>query len=173
MRSISRRTKGTAAFPPCSNRPAGRCRRPRPQGWRRSDIPGSFAHRPRLPCAVAECDLTPKFWVGTREKITPQLRLGLLKEALGESRGDRLPGGLDAHLLCELPAKRSAVEGAVTLWAVALWTMARWNGPLARGIDSSVATLMAPADCPKTVILLGSPPNASIRARRSGRGGPG
>jgi hypothetical protein len=46
MRSMSRRTKGTAAFPPCSNRPAGRCRRPRPQGCGRSDVLGSFAHRP-------------------------------------------------------------------------------------------------------------------------------
>jgi hypothetical protein len=73
-----------------------------------------------------------------------------------------VPGGLDAHLLCELPAKRSAVEGTVTLWAVLLWTMARWNGPLARGIDGSVATLMAPADYPKMVTLPGSPPKAPM-----------
>jgi hypothetical protein len=50
----------------------------------------------------------------------------------------------------------------LTLWAVPLSTIARWNSPLARGIDSSVATLMAPADSPKTVTLPGSPPKAPM-----------
>jgi hypothetical protein len=40
--------------------------------------------------------------------------------------------------------------------------MARWNRPLARGIDSRVATLMAPADWPKMVTLAGSPPKAPM-----------
>jgi len=44
------------------------------------------------------------------------------------------------------------------LWAVPLSTIARWNSPLARGIDSSVATLMAPADSPKTVTHLAGVP---------------
>jgi hypothetical protein len=39
--------------------------------------------------------------------------------------------------------------------------MARWNSPLARGIDSSVATLTAPADCPETVKLAGVPAQGS------------
>jgi hypothetical protein len=41
---------------------------------------------------------------------------------------------------------RSAVAGELTRGTFTLWTIARRNRPFARGMASSVATLMAPAD---------------------------
>ncbi len=51
----------------------------------------------------------------------------------------------------------------VSVWAAApLCVMAWANRPSASGIDSSVVTLMAPADSPATVTRAGSPPNAEM-----------
>jgi len=43
--------------------------------------------------------------------------------------------------------------------------MALWNNPSAAGTASKAVTLMAPADSPKIVTLLGSPPKAAMLSR--------
>ena len=57
---------------------------------------------------------------------------------------------------------RSAVAAEYTFGVFPLCTIARRNKPLARGIVRSVATLMAPANSPKIVTLVGSPPIAAM-----------
>src|SRR5665647_1149149 len=43
-----------------------------------------------------------------------------------------------------------------------LWEMAPWNNPLASGDAHSMLTAIPPADSPKIVTLLGSPPKLAI-----------
>jgi hypothetical protein len=57
---------------------------------------------------------------------------------------------------------RSAVAAEYTFGVFPLCMMARRNKPLARGIVRSVAALMAPADSPKIVTLVGLPPIAAM-----------
>jgi len=80
-----------------------------------------------------------------------------LKDPLGRRRDDRRPRSFDAQGLCEAPANPLRGGGRFPLC-----TIARRNKPLARGIVRSVATLMAPADSPKIVTLVGSPPIAAM-----------
>ena len=51
------------------------------------------------------------------------------------------------------------------LWPAPLWGIARLNSPCANGEPINAPTLMPPADSPKIVTLLGSPPKAAISSR--------
>ena len=46
-----------------------------------------------------------------------------------------------------------------------LCSMALWNRPFAAGVAMSVRTFAPPPDCPNTVTLFGSPPNAAMFSR--------
>ena len=59
----------------------------------------------------------------------------------------------------------AASAGSAAAWTEPLCEIALANRPRARGSDSSVVTLIAPADSPKMVTLPGSPPNAAMLSR--------
>ena len=59
----------------------------------------------------------------------------------------------------------SASSRGATKFADPLCRIARRKSPRARGMPRRVATLIAPADSPKTVTFAGSPPKAAISSR--------
>ena len=63
------------------------------------------------------------------------------------------------------PVTSAASCGSAAAWAEPLCAMTPPNRPRARGMPSSVVTLMPPADSPKIVTLAGSPPNAAMLSR--------
>ena len=62
-----------------------------------------------------------------------------------------------------------ARSGPYTLVTGELWAIARWNRPVAYGEVISVVTQPPPADSPKSVTSLGSPPNAAMLSRTHSR----
>ena len=58
-----------------------------------------------------------------------------------------------------------SAAASTTFHGVPLIANTRWNSPTARGTDSRTIAAAAPADCPATVTLPGSPPNRAISSR--------
>lgn len=73
--------------------------------------------------------------------------------------------GATLSLAASIAAILSAVATEITWWPAPLWAIARRKRPSAHGIESRLATLMAPADSPKIVTLSGSPPNEAMDSR--------
>ena len=79
-------------------------------------------------------------------------------------RASQSPGSTSSSSSTRV-ATRVAVSDLM-LWLPAPdWGIARWKSPFALGVPMSVPTLMPPADSPKIVTLLGSPPNAAMLSR--------
>ncbi|MEY9484405.1 hypothetical protein RKD26_000199 [Streptomyces calvus] len=64
---------------------------------------------------------------------------------------------------------RRPVSGVWTWCPAPLWVIARRKSPRASGMVIRAVTEIAPADCPKTVTLSGSPPNAAMFSRTQRR----
>ena len=87
-------------------------------------------------------------WVSSSRRIGTSLRF---------RRVSRIPRSSAAAR-----AVSSACSAAPTSATGPLMQMARWKSPRARGMERRSAAAIPPADCPATVTLDGSPPNASM-----------
>jgi hypothetical protein len=85
------------------------------------------------------------------------------RRTAGRNRAGPPIAGLDLEQL-EHRCARVAVSDLM-LWLPAPIGGSRAKSPFALGVPMSVPTLMPPADSPKIVTLLGSPPNAAMLSR--------
>ncbi len=128
---------------------------------------GTRAGPPRRPPAATASMLGTTSWpqrsgsgCARRSAFSSCLRR---EQPLDGHGGDRLPRRGHAQLLGETVGRSAARSPPRSAWwAAPLWRMARRNSPSARGMESSVPMLIAPADWPKTVTLAGSPPKAAM-----------
>jgi hypothetical protein len=103
---------------------------------------------------------TPALGVGVRDKISLQPGLGGKHAVDGHCR-DRFSGGLDSEGIGEVAADPECSRGRDDLMSGAALGDGTPEQTLGAG-QSSVPTLIAPADSPKTVTLFGSPPKAAM-----------
>ena len=135
--------------------------RPTPDRIASSGSCGSVSGSMTGPNGIIVMPISPHFAGRLRDLLGQRVLRGV--QPVDRHRSDALPRrrGTPSRLASAWATFAAALR-PMTRWPMPLWRPGSRNRPWASGIPSSVVAAIAPADCPNSVTLAGSPPNAAM-----------